>query len=54
MPGLAAKPVIDIVVAIDDVDDEPAYAADLEDAGYELRVREPATGASAAAAQKSR
>lgn len=42
VPGLAAKPVIDIVVAIDDVDDEPAYAADLENAGYELRVREPA------------
>ena len=41
VPGLAAKPVIDIVVAIDDVDDEPAYAADLEAAGYELMVREP-------------
>ncbi|MEQ3553033.1 GrpB family protein [Pseudonocardia nematodicida] len=41
VPGLAAKPVIDIVVGIDDPDDEPAYLADLEAIGYELRVREP-------------
>jgi len=41
VPGLAAKPVIDIVVGIDDPDDEPAYLPDLEAIGYELQVREP-------------
>lgn len=41
VPGLAAKPIIDIVVGIDDPDDEPAYLTDLQAAGYDLRVREP-------------
>jgi len=41
VPELAAKPIIDIVVGIDDPDDEPAYLADLLAAGYDLRVREP-------------
>lgn len=41
VPGLAAKPVVDIVVGIDDPDDEQAYLPDLEAAGYDLRVREP-------------
>lgn len=41
VPGLAAKPVVDIVVGIDDPDDEPAYLPDLVAAGYELRVTEP-------------
>lgn len=41
VPGLAAKPVVDIVVGIDDPADEPAYLADLLAAGYQLRVREP-------------
>ncbi|MET8001740.1 GrpB family protein [Nonomuraea glycinis] len=41
VPGLAAKPIIDIVVGIDDPDDEPAYLPDLEAVGYDLRVREP-------------
>jgi GrpB-like predicted nucleotidyltransferase (UPF0157 family) len=41
VPGLAAKPIIDIVVGIDDPDDEPAYLPDLEAAGYAVRVREP-------------
>jgi GrpB-like predicted nucleotidyltransferase (UPF0157 family) len=40
VPGLAAKPIVDIVVGIDDPDDEPAFLPDLEAAGYELRVRE--------------
>lgn len=39
--GLAAKPVIDIVVGIDDPDEEEAYIPDLEAVGYDLRVREP-------------
>lgn len=41
VPRLAAKPIIDIVVGIDDPDDEPAYLPALEAAGYEVRVREP-------------
>lgn len=41
VPGIAAKPVIDMVVGIDDPDDEPAYLPELEAAGYELRVRAP-------------
>jgi GrpB-like predicted nucleotidyltransferase (UPF0157 family) len=40
VPGLAAKPIIDITMIVDDVTDEPAYAADLEAAGYPLRIRE--------------
>ena len=41
MPGLAAKPVIDIVLAVPDSADEPAYVPDMEAAGYVLRIREP-------------
>jgi GrpB-like predicted nucleotidyltransferase (UPF0157 family) len=41
VPGLCAKPVIDIVLAVADSADEPAYVPDLEAAGYELHVREP-------------
>ncbi len=41
VPGLAAKPVIDIVLAVPDSADEPAYAPDMERAGYVLRIREP-------------
>ncbi|WP_308282636.1 GrpB family protein [Pseudonocardia nigra] len=41
VPGLAAKPVVDIVVGIDDPDDERAFLPDLEAVGYDLRVREP-------------
>ncbi|WP_224389289.1 GrpB family protein [Pseudonocardia sp. ICBG1293] len=41
VPGLAAKPVIDVVVALEDPDDEPAYLAALLAEGYDLRVREP-------------
>ena len=36
--GLAAKPIVDVVVDVDDVD---AAVAPLEAAGYVLRVREP-------------
>ncbi len=39
--GLAAKPIIDILVAVPDVDDEPAYVPLMESAGFVLRVREP-------------
>jgi DNA-3-methyladenine glycosylase I len=41
VPGLAAKPVIDIVLAVPDSADEPAYVPALEAAGYMLRIREP-------------
>lgn len=40
VPGLAAKPVIDIMVTVDDPDDEAAFVPLLEGSGYELRVRE--------------
>ena len=41
VPGLAAKPVIDIVLAVPDSADELAYVPDMEVAGYVLRIREP-------------
>ncbi len=41
MPGLAAKPVIDIVLVVADSADEDAYAPALASAGYSLRFREP-------------
>jgi GrpB-like predicted nucleotidyltransferase (UPF0157 family) len=41
VPGLAAKPVIDILVVVADSADEPAYLRQLEATGYLLRVREP-------------
>ena len=40
VPGLAAKPVIDITMTVADVLDEPAYAADLVAAGYRVVIRE--------------
>jgi len=40
VPGLAAKPKIDILLGIANSADEPAYVPDLESAGYVLRVRE--------------
>jgi GrpB-like predicted nucleotidyltransferase (UPF0157 family) len=41
VPGLAAKPIVDVLVTVDDPDDEAAYLHSLLAAGYELRVREP-------------
>jgi GrpB-like predicted nucleotidyltransferase (UPF0157 family) len=41
VPDLAAKPIIDIVLAVPDSADEPAYVPALEAAGYRLRIREP-------------
>jgi GrpB-like predicted nucleotidyltransferase (UPF0157 family) len=41
VPGLAAKPIIDIVLVVADTSDEAAYVPDLERAGYVLRIREP-------------
>ena len=41
VPGLAAKPVVDILLVLDDPDDEASYLPALEATGYVLRVREP-------------
>jgi GrpB-like predicted nucleotidyltransferase (UPF0157 family) len=41
VPGLAAKPVIDVVLEVADSADEHAYVPDMSDAGYVLRIREP-------------
>jgi GrpB-like predicted nucleotidyltransferase (UPF0157 family) len=41
VPGLAAKPIVDILLVVADSADEPAYVPDLEAAGYMLAIREP-------------
>jgi GrpB-like predicted nucleotidyltransferase (UPF0157 family) len=41
VPGLAAKPIVDIMVTVDDPNDESTFRAPLESVGYILRVREP-------------
>ena len=41
VPGLMAKPIIDIVLAVPDSADESGYVPALEDIGYTLRIREP-------------
>ena len=41
VPGLAAKPKIDILLVVVNSADEPAYVRDLQSAGYVLQVREP-------------
>lgn len=41
VPGLAAKPVIDVVLVVSDSSDEEAYVSALETSGYVLRIREP-------------
>ena len=41
VPGLAAKPLIDIVLVVADTRDEDSYVPPLEAAGYVLRIREP-------------
>jgi GrpB-like predicted nucleotidyltransferase (UPF0157 family) len=41
VPGLAAKPIIDMVLVVPDSSDEPAYVPDLEAGGYRLVIREP-------------
>lgn len=40
VPGLAAKPIIDVLLVVEDSSDEASYLPALEDAGYVLRVRE--------------
>jgi GrpB-like predicted nucleotidyltransferase (UPF0157 family) len=41
VPGLPAKPIIDMVLEVPDSSDEPSYIPDLEQAGYVLSIREP-------------
>jgi len=41
VPGLPAKPIIDMVLEVSDSADEGAYVPALEAAGYVLRIREP-------------
>ena len=42
VPGLAAKPIVDIDLTVADSSDESAYIEPLESIGYEFRIREPA------------
>jgi GrpB-like predicted nucleotidyltransferase (UPF0157 family) len=41
VPGLVAKPRIDILLVVSDPADEASYAPALQAAGYTLRIREP-------------
>jgi GrpB-like predicted nucleotidyltransferase (UPF0157 family) len=41
VPGLAAKPIIDMCLVVADSGDEEAYVPRLEEAGYVLRIRQP-------------
>lgn len=41
VPGLSAKPIIDIVLAVADSSDEASYVDCLEQEGFKLRIREP-------------
>jgi GrpB-like predicted nucleotidyltransferase (UPF0157 family) len=41
VPGLAAKPIIDILVVVEDSTEESTYLPQLDAVGYLLRVREP-------------
>jgi GrpB-like predicted nucleotidyltransferase (UPF0157 family) len=41
VPGLPAKPIIDVLLVVDDPADEESYVPALEAAGFELHLREP-------------
>lgn len=41
VPGLAAKPILDVVLAVTDSSAEAEYVPQLEVAGYEMKLREP-------------
>jgi len=41
VPGLGAKPIIDLLVAVKDPDEESVMVPAMTAAGYQLRVREP-------------
>lgn len=44
VPGLVAKPCVDILLAVEDAADDAAYVPDLEAAGYVLRISEEYNG----------
>jgi GrpB-like predicted nucleotidyltransferase (UPF0157 family) len=41
VPGLPAKPIVDILLVVEDSGEEASYLPALEEAGYVLRIREP-------------
>ena len=41
VPGLSAKPIIDMILAVEDSADENAYVPQLEKQGFRLHIREP-------------
>jgi GrpB-like predicted nucleotidyltransferase (UPF0157 family) len=41
VPGLAAKPVVDILITVADITNDDAFQPAIEGLGYELRVLEP-------------
>ena len=41
VPGLSAKPIIDMVLAVRNAEDESAYVPPLQEQGFVLRIREP-------------
>ena len=41
VPGLCAKPIIDMLLVVTNSADEPSYVPEMEAAGYTLRIREP-------------
>ncbi len=41
VPGLCAKPIIDILLVVKNSADEPSYVSALEAVGYRLQIREP-------------
>jgi GrpB-like predicted nucleotidyltransferase (UPF0157 family) len=41
VPGLAAKPIIDLVLEVPDASDEASYLPAMQAAGYRLLLREP-------------
>ncbi|HET7355989.1 MAG TPA: GrpB family protein [Nocardioidaceae bacterium] len=41
VPGLAAKPIIDVLLTVEDITAEEDYLDQLLHVGYDLRVREP-------------
>jgi GrpB-like predicted nucleotidyltransferase (UPF0157 family) len=41
VPGLSAKPVVDMVLAVSNSADESSYVPPLEERGFVLRIREP-------------
>ncbi|MFZ0892858.1 MAG: GrpB family protein [Thermoplasmata archaeon] len=41
VPGLMAKPIIDVLLVVASSSDEASYIPSLEAAGYALRIREP-------------